>query len=59
MTERDFIPIVTGCEHKGHLWKYTDVTEKFVIKGFVNKSEEHKNHNELSWNATVTATKGK
>jgi PAS domain S-box-containing protein len=38
--ERDFIPIFIDNEHKGHLWKYTDVTDRILNQKLLEQSEE-------------------
>ena len=38
--ERDYIPIFINQVYRGHLWKYTDVTEKEVQQDLLRKSEE-------------------
>lgn len=39
--ERHYIPIYTNDIYKGHLWKYTDVTEKIKIQQDLKRSEEN------------------
>ncbi len=41
--ERDYIPIFIGDEHKGHLWKYTDVTERIITQSLLEQSEIRSN----------------
>ncbi|GAB2568783.1 PAS domain-containing hybrid sensor histidine kinase/response regulator [Spirosoma areae] len=39
--ELDYIPIfLDDRQYMGHLWKYTDVTEKYVARQFIRRSEE-------------------
>lgn len=38
--ERDYIPIFIANEYKGHLWKYTDVTQRIESKILLEQSEE-------------------
>ncbi|MFN8357536.1 MAG: PAS domain S-box protein [Spirosomataceae bacterium] len=38
--ERDYIPIFLGGQYKGHLWKYDDITEKYLVREQIRKSEE-------------------
>jgi PAS domain S-box-containing protein len=38
--ERDYIPIFSGEQYMGHLWRYTDVTEKYRAREEIRKSEE-------------------
>ncbi|MBC8151820.1 MAG: PAS domain S-box protein [Bacteroidetes bacterium] len=38
--ERDYIPIFLGDQYMGHLWRYTDVTERFLSRERLRKSEE-------------------
>ena len=38
--ERDYIPIFSGEQYMGHLWRYTDVTEKYRAREQIRKSEE-------------------
>lgn len=40
MLERDYIPIVLGDQYLGHLWRYTDVTERFLSREQLRLSEE-------------------
>lgn len=39
--ERHYIPIYMNDVYKGHLWKYTDVTEKIKIQDDLKRSEEN------------------
>lgn len=39
--ERHYIPIYMEDVYKGHLWKYTDVTEKIKIQDDLKRSEEN------------------
>lgn len=41
--ERDYIPIFIGDEHKGHLWKYTDVTQRIITQSLLEQSEIRSN----------------
>jgi PAS domain S-box-containing protein len=38
--ERDYVPIYFGEEFMGHLWKYSDVTEKYLARERIRRSEE-------------------
>ena len=38
--ERDFIPVFRAGQYMGHLWRYTDVTEKYLAREQLRKSEE-------------------
>lgn len=38
--KRDYIPIFTNNEYKGHLWRYSDVTERTVSIIALQESEE-------------------
>ncbi len=38
--ERDYIPIFLEGQYRGHLWKYADVTEQFLAREQIRKSEE-------------------
>lgn len=38
--ERDYIPIFLEEQYRGHLWKYEDVTEQFLAREQIRKSEE-------------------
>ncbi|WP_338876591.1 PAS domain S-box protein [Spirosoma sp. SC4-14] len=38
--ERDYIPISLGDQYLGHLWKFTDVTEKYLAREQIRRSEE-------------------
>ncbi|UFH54452.1 PAS domain S-box protein [Spirosoma sp. KNUC1025] len=38
--ERDFIPVFRDEQYMGHLWRYTDVTDKFLAREQLRKSEE-------------------
>lgn len=38
--ERDYIPIFLEGHYRGHLWKYADVTEQFLARERIRKSEE-------------------
>lgn len=38
--ERDHVPILVNGELKGHLWKYTDVTEREKTLSLIEQSEE-------------------
>lgn len=50
--ERDYIPIFIEEEYKGHLWKYTDVTNKINSQLLLEQSEERNN---LIMNAGLSA----
>lgn len=50
--ERDYIPIFTDNEYKGHLWKYTDVSERNKIQSALEQSELK---NRLIMNASLDA----
>lgn len=38
--ERDYIPIFLEGHYRGHLWKYADVTEQYLARERIRKSEE-------------------
>ncbi len=38
--ERDYIPIFLKEQYMGHLWKYTDVTDKYLARERIRRSEE-------------------
>jgi PAS domain S-box-containing protein len=38
--ELDYVPIYYGEEFMGHLWKYSDVTEKYLARERIRRSEE-------------------
>ncbi|WP_461105200.1 PAS domain S-box protein [Spirosoma koreense] len=38
--ERDYIPVFRDDQYMGHLWRYTDVTEKYLAREQLRKSEE-------------------
>ncbi|GAB3256720.1 hypothetical protein GCM10027347_18700 [Larkinella harenae] len=38
--ERTAIPIFLEGQYRGHLWQYTDITEKFEAEELIRKSEE-------------------
>jgi PAS domain S-box-containing protein len=50
--ERDYIPIFINDEYKGHLWKYTDVTQSIKSQNLLEQSEER---NRLIMNASLNA----
>ena len=50
--ERDYIPIIIEQEYKGHLWKYTDVTERIHNQILLEQSEER---NRSIMNASLNA----
>ncbi|UUC44353.1 PAS domain-containing hybrid sensor histidine kinase/response regulator [Flavobacterium cerinum] len=50
--ERDHVPILVNGELKGHLWKYTDVTEREKTLSLIEQSEER---NRLIMNAALNA----
>jgi len=50
--ERDYIPIIIEQEYKGHLWKYTDVTERIHNQMLLEQSEER---NRSIMNASLNA----
>ncbi len=50
--ERDYIPIYINNEYKGHLWKYTDVTQRIQSKTLLEQSEER---NRLIMNSALNA----
>jgi PAS domain S-box-containing protein len=50
--ERDYIPIFIGNEYKGHLWKYTDVSQRIKTQNLLEQSEER---NRLIMNASLNA----
>ncbi|WP_300977002.1 PAS domain-containing hybrid sensor histidine kinase/response regulator [Flavobacterium sp.] len=52
--ERDYIPIVIEEEYKGHLWKYTDVTQRIQDQMLLAQSEErNRNIMNASLNAII------
>lgn len=50
--ERDYIPIYINNEYKGHLWKYTDVTQRIQSNTLLEQSEER---NRLIMNSALNA----
>jgi two-component system, sensor histidine kinase len=38
--ERDYMPIFVSNEYKGHLWKYTDITDRETLDRKLKKQEE-------------------
>lgn len=50
--ERDYIPIYINNEYRGHLWKYTDVTQRIQSKTLLEQSEER---NRLIMNSALNA----
>jgi PAS domain S-box-containing protein len=53
--ERDYIPIYIDDEYKGHLWKYTDVTQRIKNQTLLEQSEERsRNIMNSSLNAIIT-----
>lgn len=50
--ERDYIPIFIDNVYKGHLWKYTDVTESVRYQEILRESEER---NRLVMNSSLDA----
>lgn len=50
--ERVYIPIYINNEYKGHLWKYTDVTQRIQSKTLLEQSEER---NRLIMNSALNA----
>lgn len=50
--ERDYIPIIIEQEYKGHLWKYTDVTQRIQNQNLLEQSEER---NRSIMNASLNA----
>lgn len=50
--KREYIPIFIEKEYKGHLWSYTDITEKKKIKEAIQQSELK---NRLIMNAALDA----
>ncbi len=50
--ERDYIPIFINNEYKGHLWKYTNVTQRIETQNLLEQSEES---NRLIMNAALNA----
>lgn len=56
--ERDYIPIIIAQEYKGHLWKYTDVTERIHNQILLEQSEErNRNIMNASLNAIINIDK--
>lgn len=50
--ERDYIPIYIANEYKGHLWKYTDVTQRIEDQRLLEQSEER---SRIVMNSTLNA----
>ena len=50
--ERDYVPIWIDGNYKGHLWEYTDVTEKTRYQQTLSESEER---NRLVMNSSLDA----
>lgn len=50
--QRDYIPIFLDNEYKGHLWSYTDITEKRRVQNEIAKREQI---NRLILNASLDA----
>lgn len=50
--ERDYIPIFIKSVYKGHLWKYTDVTNRIKTQALLKQSEER---NRLIMNSALNA----
>ena len=50
--ERDYIPIFLNNEYKGHLWKYTDITQRMQNQNQLIQSE---NRSKLIMNASLNA----
>jgi PAS domain S-box-containing protein len=50
--QRDYIPIFIGNEYKGHLWSYTDISERKKIQSALEESELK---NRLIMNASLDA----
>ena len=50
--ERDYIPIFIDNQYKGHLWKYTDVTQRMQNQNQLIQSE---NRSKLIMNASLNA----
>ena len=50
--ERDYIPIFLNDQYKGHLWKYTDVTQ---IMRSQNQLKQSENRSKLIMNASLNA----
>ncbi|OYU85549.1 MAG: hypothetical protein CFE24_01205 [Flavobacterium sp. BFFFF2] len=48
--ERDYIPIYINNVYRGHLWKYTDVSERIKTQNLLEQSEER---NRLIMNAAL------
>ncbi|CAM2914484.1 PAS domain S-box-containing protein [Flavobacterium succinicans] len=56
--ERDYIPIIISQEYKGHLWKYTDVTQRIHNRNLLEQSEErNRNIMNASLNAIINIDK--
>lgn len=56
--ERDYIPIIIEDQYKGHLWKYTDVTERIHNQILLEQSEErNRSIMNSSLNAIITIDK--
>lgn len=50
--KRDYIPIFINDEHRGHLWKYVNVTQKIQTRKLLEQSEER---SRLIMNASLNA----
>jgi PAS domain S-box-containing protein len=50
--DREYIPIFINEEYKGHLWKYTDVTQKIQNRKLLEQSEQR---NSLIMNSSLNA----
>ncbi len=50
--ERDYVPIFLNNEYKGHLWKYTDVTQRMQNQKLLKQSEIR---SKLIMNASLNA----
>jgi PAS domain S-box-containing protein len=49
---RDYVPIFINDEYKGHLWKYTDVTQRIQNQKLLEQSEQR---NSLIMNSSLNA----
>ncbi|MBF2707566.1 PAS domain S-box protein [Flavobacterium soyangense] len=50
--ERDYIPIFLNNEYKGHLWKYSDITQRMQNQKLLEQSEQR---NSLIMNSSLNA----
>jgi PAS domain S-box-containing protein len=50
--QREYLPVVIEEEHKGHLWKYVNITQKIKTRTLLEQSEER---SRLIMNASLNA----